>query len=154
MTPILLLLLATLTAQAATFVGKVVGVSDGDTITVLAAGNKQFKIRLLAIDTPESGQAYGDKAKQALSKKIFGKVVTFKRDEMDRCKRILGDVYLDTQWINLELVKEGLGGTASIATRARHWSLQRRWCSSRAKVRLFQLEARLPKLIISFPNYS
>ena len=55
MTPILLLLLATLTAQAATFTGKVVGVSDGDTITVLAAGNKQFKIRLLAIDTPESG---------------------------------------------------------------------------------------------------
>ena len=38
---ILLLLLATLTAQAATFTGKVVGVSDGDTITVLAAGNKQ-----------------------------------------------------------------------------------------------------------------
>ncbi len=39
MKPILLLLLATLTAQAATFTGKVVGVSDGDTITVLAAGN-------------------------------------------------------------------------------------------------------------------
>ena len=45
MKPILLLLLATLTAQAATFTGKVVGVSDGDTITVLASGNKQFKIR-------------------------------------------------------------------------------------------------------------
>ena len=72
MKPILLLLLATLTAQAATFRGKVVGVSDGNTITVLAAGNKQFKIRLLAIDTPESGQAFGDKSKQALSKKVFG----------------------------------------------------------------------------------
>jgi len=45
----ILLLLAVFTAQAATFTGKVVGVSDGDTITVLAAGNKQFKIRLLAI---------------------------------------------------------------------------------------------------------
>ena len=70
MKPILLLLLATLTAQAFEFTGKVVGVSDGDTITVLYQGNKQFKIRLLAIDTPESGQAYGDKAKQALSKKV------------------------------------------------------------------------------------
>ncbi len=75
MKPILLLLPATFTAQAATFTGKVVGVSDGDTITVLAAGNKQFKIRLLAIDTPESGQAFGDKAKQALSKKVFGQFV-------------------------------------------------------------------------------
>jgi endonuclease YncB( thermonuclease family) len=47
MKPILLLLLATLTAQAFEFTGKVVGVSDGDTITVLYQGNKQFKSRLL-----------------------------------------------------------------------------------------------------------
>ncbi len=72
MKPILLLLLATLTAKAATFTGKVVGVSDGDTITVHASGNKQFKIRLLAIDTPEGGQAYGDKAKQELVRMLTG----------------------------------------------------------------------------------
>ena len=50
MKPILLLLLATLTAQAATFSGKVVGVSDGDTITVLHQGNKQYRVRLQAND--------------------------------------------------------------------------------------------------------
>lgn len=55
MKPILLLLLATLTAQAATFTGKVVGISDGDTITVLYQGNKQYKIAVaLAICATES----------------------------------------------------------------------------------------------------
>ncbi len=105
--PILLLLLATLTAQAATFTGKVVGVSDGDTITVLAAGNKQFKIRLLAIDTPESGQAYGDKAKQALSKKVFGQFVQVHWEKQDMYKRVLGNITIGKRWINYEMVAEG-----------------------------------------------
>ena len=107
MTPILLLLLATLTAQAATFTGKVVGVSDGDTITVLAAGNKQFKIRLLAIDTPEGSQAYGDKAKQALSKKVFGQFVQVHWEKQDQYKRVLGNIIIGKRWINLEMVAEG-----------------------------------------------
>ena len=107
MKPILLLLLATFTAQAATFAGKVVGVSDGDTITVLAAGNKQFKIRLLAIDTPESGQAYGDKAKQALSKKVFGQFVQVHWEKQDMYKRTLGNITIGKRWINLEMVAEG-----------------------------------------------
>ena len=55
----ILLLATTFTAQAFEFAGKVVGVHDGDTLTVLAAGNREFKIRLLAIDTPEDGQAFG-----------------------------------------------------------------------------------------------
>ena len=105
----LLLLLATLTAQAATFTGKVVGVSDGDTITVLAAGNKQFKIRLLAIDTPESGQAFGDKAKQALSNKVFGQFVQVHWTEQDQYKRVLGNITIGQRWINYEMVAEGWG---------------------------------------------
>ena len=107
MKPILLLLLATLTTQAATFTGKVVGVSDGDTITVLYQGNKQFKIRLLAIDTPESGQAYGDKAKQALSKKVFGQFVQVHWEKQDMYKRVLGNITIGQRWINYEMVAEG-----------------------------------------------
>jgi endonuclease YncB( thermonuclease family) len=109
MNPLLLLLLAALTAQAATFTGKVVGVSDGDTLTVLAAGNKQFKIRLLAIDTPESGQAFGDKAKQALSNKVFGKFVQVHWTEQDKFKRVLGNITIGQRWINYEMVAEGWG---------------------------------------------
>ena len=103
----ILLLLATFTTQAATFTGKVVGVSDGDTITVLAAGNKQFKIRLLAIDTPEGGQAFGDKAKQALSQKVFGKVVQIHWEKRDHYNRVLGHIIIGKRWINYEMVAEG-----------------------------------------------
>jgi len=42
------------------FEGKVVGISDGDTIKVLKNG-KQVKIRLAAIDCPEKKQPYGRK---------------------------------------------------------------------------------------------
>ena len=101
-------LLLALTAQAFEFTGKVVGVSDGDTLTVLYESKKQYKVRLQHIDCPETAQDFGSKAKQALSKKVFGKVVTIKFEEMDRYKRILGDVYVGKEWINLEMVQEGM----------------------------------------------
>ena len=46
-------------ALAATLAGRVVGVSDGDTVTVLTAENHQFKIRLSGIDAPEKKQPFG-----------------------------------------------------------------------------------------------
>ena len=106
---LLLTLLLAFTASAFEFTVKVVSVADGDTITVLAEGNKQqHKIRFQHIDCPESTQAFGAKAKQALSEKVFGKTVTVKWKEMDRYKRILGDVYLDQRWINAEMVQNGM----------------------------------------------
>jgi endonuclease YncB( thermonuclease family) len=39
--------------------GKVVGVSDGDTITVLDEAKPQYKIRLVGIDAPKSGRHSG-----------------------------------------------------------------------------------------------
>ena len=100
-------LLFAFNASAFDFSSKVVGVADGDTITVLY-DNKQYKIRLLHIDCPESSQAFGTKAKQILSSKIFGKTVTVKWKEKDRYKRILGDIYIGQRWINAEMVQEGL----------------------------------------------
>ena len=47
--------------------GRVVGVHDGDTITILDEEKVQTKIRLAEIDTPESKQPYGSRAKQELS---------------------------------------------------------------------------------------
>ena len=55
--------------------GKVVGVSDGDTITVLDAGKTQHKIRLAGIDAPEKAQAFGQRAKEHRSDLVFGKQV-------------------------------------------------------------------------------
>lgn len=110
MKPILITftLLLAFTASAFDFTGKVVGVTDGDTVTVLYEGKKQYKVRLQHIDCPETRQPFATKAKEALSSKVFGKTVTVKWEEMDRYKRILGNVYIGDRWINLELVNEGL----------------------------------------------
>ena len=82
-TLVALCLCHTLTLNAFEFTGKVVGVADGDTITVLY-NKQQYKIRFQHIDCPESTQAFGAKAKQALSAKVFGKIVKVKWKEMDR----------------------------------------------------------------------
>jgi endonuclease YncB( thermonuclease family) len=59
----LLIALFQTTACTADFTGKVVGISDGDTLTVLTAAKTQVKIRLYGIDAPEAGQDFGNKAK-------------------------------------------------------------------------------------------
>ena len=64
------------------FEGKVVSVSDGDTIKVLKDG-KQVKIRLAAIDCPEKGQPYGQKEKQLTARIVDGKVVKVWQTEID-----------------------------------------------------------------------
>ena len=95
-------------AQAATFEAKVVGISDGDTVTVVAAvNNLQYKIRLDGIDAPESGQAFGDKAKQALSAKVFGKQVLVYWEKIDNYQRVLGHLTIGQRWINHEMAAEG-----------------------------------------------
>jgi len=92
---------------AKTVTGKVVGITDGDTIKVLTSSNTTIKIRLAEIDAPEKHQAYGNKAKQALSDKIFGKEVTVKVASIDRYQRTVAQIYLEERWINLEMVAEG-----------------------------------------------
>jgi micrococcal nuclease len=59
-------------ARADDFTGKAVGVTDGDTITLLR-GRIPVKVPLYGIDTPESGQDFGSRAKQATSELAFGK---------------------------------------------------------------------------------
>lgn len=72
----LLLQLALLQAGAGwAWTGKVVGIADCDTITVLRDGHDQVKIRLYGIDAPESGQSFGKTSKQKLSSMVYGKSV-------------------------------------------------------------------------------
>lgn len=87
---------------------KVVGVTDGDTITVLDDNNVQHKVRLLGIDAPERNQAFGTQSKKALSDKIFGKRVNVEWYETDRYKRIIGSIWYDSRWINMEMVQDGM----------------------------------------------
>ncbi len=75
------------------FTGKVVGVADGDTITVLHKG-KGERIRLRGIDCPEKRQAFGNRAKQFASKLVFGTSVTVQVLDRDRYGRTVGMVLL------------------------------------------------------------
>ena len=100
-------LLLTLSCFGEDLIGKVVSVYDGDTITVLS-GNTQHKIRLEGIDTPESKQPFGNKAKQAMSGMVFGKKVKVVWKKKDRYGRALGHVYVNGKWTNLQMIKQGM----------------------------------------------
>ncbi len=75
-------------AAEAPLSGKVVGVTDGDTITVLV-DRQARRVRLAEIDIPERGQPCGNRAKQALSDKVFGQVVELQVVDTDRyCRTV------------------------------------------------------------------
>jgi endonuclease YncB( thermonuclease family) len=67
-----ILLALALPVWGETLEGKVVGISDGDTLTLLDSANTQHKIRLSGIDTPEKAQAFGNRAKQAVFVTLAG----------------------------------------------------------------------------------
>lgn len=92
-----LALLCSAVASAHALDGVVVGVSDGDTITVLDTEKHQHKIRLLGIDAPEKRQAFGDKSKQNLSSMVFGLSVLVEWKKRDRYGRIVGKVLAQEQ---------------------------------------------------------
>jgi endonuclease YncB( thermonuclease family) len=83
-------------ADAATLVGRVVGVADGDSVTVLDADQVRHKVRLSAIDAPEKGQAFGNRAKQHLSELVFQKEVSVHWRKRDRYGRIVGKVMVQS----------------------------------------------------------
>ena len=89
---VLALLLASAAASAAEVTGRVVSVTDGDTITVLDASNKQHQIRLAGIDAPALKQAYGAQSTKNLSDLVYNRPVTVVWEKRDRNKRIVGKV--------------------------------------------------------------
>lgn len=89
--------------------GKVVRVSDGDTITILTEDNNQVKIRLAGIDCPEAHQDFGRKAKHFTSDFCFSKTVRVEVSAKDKYGRYLGIVTLQNgKNLNHELLKAGL----------------------------------------------
>ena len=96
------------TAQASQLVGRVIGITDGDTITVLDSEKREHKIRLMGIDAPEKKQSYGNESKKALSNYIYQKEVIVEYKKEDRYKRKVGKVILDKQDICLQMVKDGM----------------------------------------------
>jgi len=102
---------------ASELTGRVVGVADGDTLTLLV-GRTQHEIRLSGIDTPERGQPYGDAARKQLSTLVFEKEVRVEGRKIDRYGRIVGRVWVQpdecpacgkTLDVSLALLTTGMG---------------------------------------------
>jgi len=94
--------------HAETLTGRVVRVTDGDTIVVLDADKVQHKIRLQGIDAPERRQAFGTKSKEHLSDLVAGKTVEVDYSKYDRYERVLGIVMVNGEDVYLEQVEAGM----------------------------------------------
>lgn len=104
----LFLILTVCTAQTETLTGRVIHISDGDTLKILTSSNQKIKIRLAGIDTPEKQQPFGRDAKQALSALTLQKQVTVDVQTIDRYGRTVGHVSVKGLDINGELVRQGM----------------------------------------------
>ena len=88
--------------------GRVVRVTDGDTIVVLDADKAQHKILLQGIDAPERRQAFGTKSKEHLSDLVAGKTVEVDYSKYDRYGRVQGIVMVSGEDANLEQIEAGM----------------------------------------------
>lgn len=110
-------------ADAATLTGHVVGVTDGDTITVLDENNQTHEVRLSNIDAPETSchqrkpsnsdtctetsQPFGKAAKQSLSAILYDRDVRVNLEHGQSYGRAVGTVYVNTLDANLEQIRKG-----------------------------------------------
>ncbi len=95
-------------AQATTIMGQVVGVADGDTLTLLDADQRQHIIRLEGIDAPERRQPFGSVAKQHLSDLAYRQTATAECRKVDRYGRQVCRVLIGAVDVCLEQVRAGL----------------------------------------------
>ena len=87
--------------------GKIIHISDGDTVHLLTDNKEKIKIRLNDIDAPESKQAFGNKSKENLKNYIYQKNVVVEYKNKDKYKRVLGTIYYQNRDINLQQIKDG-----------------------------------------------
>lgn len=93
---------------AASIEGRVVGVADGDTITVVDDERQQHRVRLAGIDAPEKRQDFSQRSKQSLSDLVYRQQVMVETGKTDRYGRLVGKVIANGQDVNLEQVLRGM----------------------------------------------
>ena len=95
-------------ASASTLTGRIVGIVDGDTATLLTAEKREIRVRLDQIDAPEKGQAFGQASKRSLSELIFGTNVTVHVKTTDRYGRTVGTMVARGLDVNREQIRRGM----------------------------------------------
>lgn len=87
--------------------GTIVGVADGDTVTLLDASRTQHRIRLDGIDAPERKQPYGQRARQSLADLAHGRAARADCPKVDRYGRAVCRVIVDGVDVGLEQIRRG-----------------------------------------------
>lgn len=87
-------------------------VIDGDTIEL----SDSTRIRLIGIDTPESGNCYSDQSTNALRELIEGKNIKLEMDvqEEDKYGRTLAYIYLENIFVNEKMLEDGFAKLLTI----------------------------------------
>ena len=88
--------------------GRIVGVTDGDTVDLLTDDLVQQRIRLRGIDAPEKRQAFGNRSKQALSALVFGRRVAVAHSKVDRHKRWVGRIMVGDVDVSRAMIVQGM----------------------------------------------
>jgi endonuclease YncB( thermonuclease family) len=102
------LLLAAENTSADTIHGRIIGITDGDTVKILTADHTDVKVRLAGIDAPEKRQAFGDRSKTNLSRMAFQQNVEADCGKTDRYQRRVCVLYVGGIDLNLEQVRQGM----------------------------------------------
>ena len=83
-------------------------VGDGDTIRIKDRTGTKVTIRLACIDAPETSQGMSGKwSTRTLKEMIQGRSIFIKPQVKDRYGRTVGEVYVGSTNINLQMVREG-----------------------------------------------
>jgi endonuclease YncB( thermonuclease family) len=107
----LALIMVGFSAAAETVEGKVIGIADGDTITILqVSGDTKTprKIRISGIDAPEKAQAFGAVSKEAMSQLTYGGDATADCRTVDRYGRSICLVRVKGIDVGLRMIELGL----------------------------------------------
>lgn len=92
----------------ADYIGDVIKIADGDSVTILDKYKVQHKVRLVGIDAPERKQPFGKRSKQSLSDLVYRKLVTVKSSKRDQYGRELGKILINGVDVNLEQIRRGM----------------------------------------------
>lgn len=95
-------------AVADTVTGRVIAITDGDTLVVLDRDNRQHKIRLSGIDAPEKAQNFGQKSKTSLSALVYAQMANADCRKPDRYGRKVCVVSVSGKDVGLEQVAVGM----------------------------------------------
>ena len=95
-------------AHAEAFSARVIKVFDGDTLAVVDATNRQYRVRLSGIDAPERAQSFGSLSRKSLAELARGKSALVEYHKIDKYGRLVAKVSVDGRDVGVEQLRRGM----------------------------------------------